>query len=37
MHVCKNGNMTRQEASELGIAITIVTIIMCSLSAHVLQ
>jgi len=27
----------RQEASELGIAIAIITIIACNLSAHVLQ
>jgi len=37
MHVCKNGNLMREEASEYGIAIAIITIITCNLSAHVLQ
>jgi hypothetical protein len=37
MHVCTNGNLMRQEASEQGIAIAVITIITCNLSAHVLQ
>jgi hypothetical protein len=37
MYVCKNGNLMRQEASEQGNAIAVITIITCNLSAHVLQ
>jgi hypothetical protein len=37
MHVCKNGNLMRQEAIEKGIAIAMITIVTCNLSAHVLQ
>jgi hypothetical protein len=37
MHVCKNGNLKREEASEQGITIAVITIITCNLSANVLQ
>jgi len=37
MHVCKNGNLMRQEAIEKGIAIAVITVITCNLSAHILQ
>jgi hypothetical protein len=37
MHVCKNWNLIREEASEYEIPIVIITIITCNLSAHVLQ
>jgi hypothetical protein len=37
MHVCKNGNLLRQDASEQGIVIAVITIITCDLSAYVLQ
>jgi hypothetical protein len=36
-HMCKNGKLMSKEASEQGIAIAIITIITCDLSAHVLQ
>jgi hypothetical protein len=36
-HMCKNGNLMRQEASESGTVIAIITIITCNLSARVLQ
>jgi hypothetical protein len=35
--VCENGNQIRQEGSEYGIAIVIITIIACNLLVHVLQ
>jgi hypothetical protein len=37
MHVRKYGNIVRQETSEYGIAIAIITIITCNIFAHVLQ